>query len=74
MCRGGRSGLPAPRDLDLPLELVRRLAADSDHRARCAIATRPRLPTRDLTQLLADSSESVAAAALFRSGMGAQMR
>jgi hypothetical protein len=53
----------APRDLDLPVALVRRLAGDPDQMVRRAVATHPRLPTHDLTQLLADSSESVATAA-----------
>jgi hypothetical protein len=53
----------APRDLDLPVELVHRLASDADHTVRSAIATHPRLKTRDLTRLLADPSEWVATAA-----------
>lgn len=62
----------APRDLDLPVELVRRLAADPDHTVRRAIATHPRLSACDLTQLLDDSSESVATAAASNSNLPPQ--
>ncbi|MFF4643381.1 hypothetical protein [Streptomyces sp. NPDC001389] len=52
----------ALREPDLPVELLRTLPADPDGAARRASASRPRLPDRALTRLLADTSAHAAAA------------
>ncbi|MEU6274929.1 hypothetical protein ABZ871_21320 [Streptomyces populi] len=66
-CRRATEQL-AQRDPDLPMGLVRRLAADPGERLRGAVAIHSRLPAGELTRLPADRAERVATAAAGNPG------